>query len=103
MTAQDDESWFAVDGLCSVNRGLESINVFANFADVLNMPSIGTKALRRIVGQSEFGWSIDRYVVVIVNCDKPVETKVTSERRCLVRDPFLKISVATEHKCVMVE
>jgi len=38
MTAQDDERWFAVDGLCSVYRSLEGVNVFANFADILNMP-----------------------------------------------------------------
>ena len=43
MAAQNDQGRFAIDILCSVDSCFKRIDVFANLADVFNVPSVGAE------------------------------------------------------------
>ena len=82
-----NQSWLIILGHSLIDGGRDGGAAVA--VDVCNnVPTVGLESLCGIVGEPAAYFTVDRNIVVIVECDKLAEFQSTCQRTGLVRDAF---------------
>ena len=102
VAPQDDQRRPVFFGLGPVESGLECVEILRCLADGVDMPSVCLEPFRRVVTEGQFGRTVDRDVVVVVDVHEATEAEMAGERRRLMGDALLEIAVAAEHEDVMI-
>src|SRR5215470_6135200 len=87
MTVEDDKCWAAFLSPENIEGVPDTINV-VGVANSQDVPPVGQKPGRDILGEGDACVPLDSNVVVVVYPAKIVETQVAGQRRCFRRDPL---------------
>ena len=90
---QDDEAGSVGDGHRPADRRLKGIEVLADVAWFLDVPTVGAETGRSVVGEGEIGRPVDGDPIVVVDHDESPQAQVACEARCLVTDALHEVTV----------
>ena len=102
MGTETDQSWLVGHRLRSVQRGFKRIEVVRGFAKLVDVPSIRPEPQRGVVAVCEFGRTVDRDVVVVVDHDQSAEAKMACEGGRLVAEALHETAVTNDAEGVVV-
>ena len=103
MAAQDDQGGTGGLGHAPAHCSFQGVNVVCDLSDVLDVPSVGSESGCGIIGDREFGHSVDGDVIVVVNHHQMTELLMPGEAGGLVAEAFHEITVAGDDEGVVIE
>src|SRR5665213_2194312 len=102
MGPRQNEGWTLRLRASRVQRRIDRREIVA-VRDRLDVPAIGLKAARAILGKCDVGSSRQRHTVVVIEVDQLAELQMARERRGLRRDALHQVTVTDDPVGEMVD
>ena len=101
MAPQSNEGRSIGHGLGPLDSGFKGIEVVGDFADLVDVPSVGPEPHASIIGERQLRGTVDGDVVIVVNKNEPTKAEMTGERRRFVAHALHEVAVTDDGERVV--